>query len=125
MLATMVLLWLGQIVWNWGSTVSNDIRYGRPRTTNIDHSVGHEVGNIPTHFTALNLGGQIYVIEIPGGHPNDTRLLVGPRLIGAGSDLAPVTLSFVGDPHTPDLIIEASGVLMRFHNTGSSYVPAS
>jgi hypothetical protein len=108
MLATMVLLWLGQIVWNWGSTVSNDIRYGRPRTTNVDHFVGHEVsGNTPTHFTALNLGGQIDVIEIPAGHSNDIRLLVGPRLIGAGSDLAPVTLSFVGDSHTPDLIIEA------------------
>jgi hypothetical protein len=55
MLAAMLLLWLGQIVWNWAATVSDDIRYGRPRTTQVDHFVGHETGNTPTHFIATNV----------------------------------------------------------------------
>jgi hypothetical protein len=82
MLITMVLLWLGQSLWNWGNTLVDDVHYGRPRTTNVDQFVGHETGKIPSHFVALNLSGQIYVLEIPGGHANTSHLLVGPHLIG-------------------------------------------
>jgi hypothetical protein len=122
MLTTMVLLWIGQLLWNWGSTVADDLHYGRPRTTNVDQFVGHETGNTPSHFIAVNLNGQIYVIEIPGGSTNTSHLLMGPHLIGSGSDLAPVTLSFPGDPHHPDLLITVSGIQIRFHNTGDAYV---
>lgn len=125
MLVTIVLLWLGQLLWNWVNTVADDIRYGRPRTTQIDHFVGHSVGNVPSHFIATNISGQIYIVEIPGGQPSQSHLLVGPHLIGPGVDLAPVTLSFVGDPHAPDLVVSVSGVQMTFHNTGTSYVPES
>jgi hypothetical protein len=110
---------------HFGQTVADDLRYGRPRTTNVDHFVGHEANHVPSHFTALNLGGQIYVIEIPGGNPSSSRLLVGPRLIGGGADLAPVTLSFVGDSQHPDLLIEAGGIQTRFRNTGSTYEPGA
>ena len=125
MCISMMLLWLGQMLWSWVGTVSDDIHYGRPRTTQIDHFVGHETGKTPSHFIAVNLGGQVYVIEIPGGSPNSSRLLVGPHLVGPGSDLAPVTLSFVGDPHTPDLVVQVNGIEVKFHNTGSEYVPTS
>ena len=125
MLMAMLLLWLGQMLWSWVGTVSDDIHYGRPRTTQVDHFVGHETGNTPSHFVAVNLGGQVYVIEIPGGSPNSSRLLVGPHLVGSGSDLAPITLSFVGNPHTPDLVVEVNGIEVKFHNTGSEYVPTS
>ena len=124
MLMAMVLLWLGQIVLNWATTLSDDLRYGRPRTTNVDHVVGHETGKTVTHFTALNLNGQVYIIEIPGGSPNISHLLVGPHLIGPGSDLAPVSLSFPGDPQHPDLLVRVSGIETRFHNTGNAYEPA-
>ena len=123
MLCACLLLWLGQIVVNWGQNLSDDLRYGRPRTTNVDHFVGHETGHTPTHFVALNLSGQVYIIEIPGGS-NTVQILVGPRLIGAGSDLAPVTLSFPGDPQHPDLLVTVQNIQMRFHNTGSAYVAA-
>jgi hypothetical protein len=125
MLMTMVLLWIGQFIWNWGNTVVDDVHYGRPRTTNVDHFVGHETGNIPSHFMALNLHGQIYVIEIPGGSPNTSHLLVGPHLIGPDADLAPVSLSFQGDPHHPDLLIIVNGLQVRFYNDGNAYVPTS
>ena len=122
-LLALVLLWLGQVLWSWGQQTLNDLRYGRPRTTQVDHAVGHGGGT--SHFIATNLNGQIYVVEIPGGQPNNAHLLVGPHLIGQGADLAPVTLSFVGDVHTPDLVISVDGVQMTFHNTGTSYIPAS
>jgi hypothetical protein len=52
MLMVMMLLWLGQMLWSWVGTVSDDIHYGRPRTTQIDHFVGHETGKTPSHFIA-------------------------------------------------------------------------
>lgn len=124
-LLAIMLLWLGQMLLGWVGTVSDDIHYGRPRTTQVDHAVGHETGHTVSHFIAVNLNGQVYVIEIPGGSPNTSRLLVGPHLVGPGTDLAPITLSFVGDPHTPDLVVSVDGVQMTFHNTGTSYVPES
>jgi hypothetical protein len=123
-LIAMALLWVGQLIWGWTSTTLDDLRYGRPRTTNVDRFVGHEVNRIPSHFTALNLDGQIYLIEIPGGSPKTSRLLVGPHLYGPGADLAPVTLIFVGDAHKPDLLVVVSNIQVRFHNTGSTYVAA-
>jgi len=125
MLCACVLLWIGQFLWNYATTVSEDLRYGRPRTTNVDHMVGHEHGSIPTHFTALNLNGQVYIIEIPGGQADHSHILVGPRLYGPGSDLAPVTLSFIGDAHHPDLVASIENIQVHFRNTGTTFVPAS
>jgi hypothetical protein len=71
----------------------------------------------------MNLNGQIYVIEMAGSGPNTTRMLVGPHLVGPGSDLAVVSLSFPGDPPHPDLLISVAGIQVRFQNTGSTYVP--
>lgn len=125
MLVTMLLLWIGQMVWNWGQTTADDLRYGRPRTTQVDHFVGQETGTTPSHFIAINLHGQVYVIEIPGGQANHSQIFIGPHLYGPGSDLAPVALSFPGDVHRPDLLIIVDGVQMMFRNTGTSFVPAS
>ena len=123
MLMAMVLLWLGEMVVNWAGRISDDLKYGYPRTSQVDHFVGHELGDVPSHFIATNVNGQIYIIEILGGQPNNARLLLGPHLVGEGSDLAPVTLSFVGDPQHPDLLVTTDGIQVHFHNTGSAYAP--
>jgi hypothetical protein len=122
MLFACLLLWMGQMVWGWGQITIDDFRYGRPRTTQVDHVVGHEKNKVPSHFIATNLRGQIYIVEIPGGSTSASYLLVGPHLIGPGADLAPVSMSFPGDPHQPDLLVEVNGLQMHFHNTGTAYV---
>jgi hypothetical protein len=55
MLCACLLLWLGQMLLKWGNTVIDDIHYGRPRTTQTDHFVGHETRNTPSHFIATNI----------------------------------------------------------------------
>jgi len=72
----------------------DDLRYGRPRTAQIDGFVGHdEAPDRPTHLMAINLNRQLVVIELPGGDPSKARTFAGPYLFGAEEDLTPVALS--------------------------------
>ncbi|GCE15527.1 hypothetical protein [Tengunoibacter tsumagoiensis] len=121
MITTILLIWIAQNCWALGTTTLDDLRYGRPRTVHMDHFVGHETGSAPSHFVAMNINGQISILEIPGGNSGSSHLLMGPHLNGPGADLAPVTLDFVGDSHTPDLIAEVHGIAIRFHNTGKTF----
>ncbi len=93
----MLALWtLLSLTVSWGSTTLNDLRYGRPRTFQVDAFVGHnEAAGTPSHFIALNLHGRIEVIEFPGGDSARARIYLGPQLYGTDADLIPVTLSFV------------------------------
>ena len=123
MLVTVVVWLVSQAVVPWAMKTADDVRYGYPRTTQEDHDVGHEQGGISSHFVAMNLQGQITVVELPGGNLKGAQLLVGPRLLGPGADLAPVRLDFVGESKHPDLEVVVQGVQVRFHNTGKAYVP--
>jgi hypothetical protein len=123
MLVTVLLVLVSQVVVPWAMKTADDLQYGYPRTTQVDHYVGHEQGGTPSHFVAMNLQGQITVVELPGGNLKGAQLLVGPRLLGPGADLAPVRLDFVGERNRPDLEVVVQGVQVRFHNTGQAYVP--
>ena len=98
----LVTVLVSQVVVPWGLKTADDVRYGYPRTTQVDHYVGHEQGGISSHFVAMNLQGQITVVDLPGGNLKGAQLLVGPRLLGKGADLAPVRLDFVGASSHPD-----------------------
>jgi hypothetical protein len=125
MLVTMLLVLVSQVVIPWAMKTADDVQYGYPRTTQEDHFVGHEQGGTPSHFVAMNLQGQITVLELPGGNLKGAQVLVGPRLLGPGADLAPVRLGFVGDSQHPDLEVTVQSVQVRFQNTGASYRPTS
>jgi hypothetical protein len=87
----------------------DDLRYGRPRTTQINAFVGHdETTGQPTHLIAINLNRQVMVIELPGGDATKTRTLSGPYLFGANEDLTPLQLHLQdmdGDGN-PDLLLD-------------------
>jgi hypothetical protein len=84
--------------------------------------VGHELDpHAPTHFTALNLRGQVVIFEVPGGDSQHARLLQGPHLVGPGADLAPLLLTFSGDARHPDLVVTVNGLQVMFRNTGRRY----
>ncbi|GHO63843.1 hypothetical protein KSC_027350 [Ktedonobacter sp. SOSP1-52] len=63
------------------------------------------------------------IFEVPGGDPEHARLLLGPRLVGPGADLAPLLLTFAGDARHPDLVVTVNGLQVMFRNTGTSYKP--
>ena len=91
------------------SVLVDDLRYGRPRTTQIDAFVGHEEMNgQPTHLMAINLNRQIMVIELPGGEAAKARTLSGPYLFGANEELTPLQLHLqdLDGDGMPDLLLD-------------------
>jgi hypothetical protein len=128
MLAMFILLWLGQILWAWGTVTYDDVKYGFPRTMQTDAFVGHETGNIPSHFIALNERGRIEIIELPGGDAAHARIFLGPQLVGNGADLTPITLSFIpSSPHSKllDMQVSFQGTHILFRNTKGTFVLAT
>src|SRR5215216_5501016 len=91
------------------SVLVDDLRYGRPRTTQIDAFVGHEETNgQPTHLMAINLNRQVMVIELPGGEAAKARSLSGPYLFGANEELTPLQLHLqdMDGDGKPDLLLD-------------------
>ncbi|GCE07727.1 hypothetical protein [Dictyobacter aurantiacus] len=119
LLAILLAQWLG----GWVSLISDDLHYGRPRTFQTDAFVGHEQTGQPSHFVALNIKGQIEVIELPGNNPAHARIFIGPRLAGSHVELVPITLQFTSSTHTryPDMLLHIGPDTIRFRNTHTGF----
>jgi hypothetical protein len=126
MLLMLSIVIAGSGLVGWVQTSWDDLHYGRPRTFQMDAFVGHETGSTPSHFIAVNLQGQIDIIELPGGDAAHARMYVGPRIYGPGAELVPVTLRFVegAQPHHPDMLILFQNTQVVFHNAGGTFAPA-
>ena len=125
-LATLALIAVLSIVTNWFTTTLNDLRYGRPRTFQVDAYVGqNESPGMPSHFLAVNLHGRIEIIELPGGDASHARIYIGPQLYGSDADLIPVTLSFidVNSDKKPDMIITFQGSRVVYINDQGGFRP--
>jgi len=127
MLLMLFIVISGSLLLGWIQTIWDDLHYGRPRTFQMDAFVGHETGSVPSHFIALNVGGQIEIIELPGGDATHAKMYVGLRIYGPGADLVPVTLRFI-DPartHHPDMLILFQNTQVLYHNVEGVFRPAS
>lgn len=125
MIAALALWVSASSLLAWGTTKYNDIVYGNPRYFQTDAVVGHN-GDSPahkSHFIALNLHGQIIVIELPAGDPTKTIDYIGPDLIAAGDELIPVTLSFsdINKDGKVDMIIHIQDKDVNFCNNGTKF----
>lgn len=126
-LIAFVLLWVGMTqAFIWGNNVLNGLRYGYPRTFQIDAVVGHQdSASTPSHFLAINLRGQVEIVEWPGGSAAHARIYLGPQLFGPDSDLEPVALRFVDltGNHLPDMVIEVQSSQIVLINAQGSFRP--
>jgi hypothetical protein len=112
----------------WGTAKYNDIVYGYPRFYQTDAIVGHNDSQAhPSHFIALNLHGQVIVIELPGGNPAKSLDYIGPDLIANGDDLIPLTLSFSDVNHNgkPHMYIHIQDREVEFCNDGTKFTSCS
>ena len=124
----MLALWvaLSSLITCW-NTWQDDMRYGHPRTYQVDAVVGHNNDSRanPSHFLFLNLNRHIEVIEIPAGDPTKMKVYIGPTLFGDNDDLTPVTGYFkdVNGDGKPDMILQIHDTTIVFINTGDSFRP--
>ncbi|GHO89314.1 hypothetical protein [Dictyobacter formicarum] len=124
----MVLMLLLVCAWQFvipsATNVYNDWRYGQPRTFQIDAFVGHEtVATIPSHFIALNLNGDIQVIELPGGDQSKVQRFQVTQLSGSAAASVPVTLQFVDPAHThhPDMLVHIQDAQILLKNVNGTF----
>ena len=108
----------------WATTRLDDLRYGNPRTFQLDAAVGHSDGpDTPTHLIAMNINQQIVVIELPGGDPAKVRTLTGPYLFGAAESKTPVLMRLADLNHdgTKDLIVSVKNEEIVYLNKGGQF----
>lgn len=122
-----VLLWIGltQLI-AWGSGVLDLVRYGNPRTYQVDAVVGQgDSAQHPSHFLALNLHDQVVIIEFPAGNPARAREFLLPGILGANAEQVVVTLRFLDVAHngSPDMIIDAGSVRTFLVNASGTFRP--
>jgi hypothetical protein len=127
-LAYLLLLVLGYLlltpVFAWGQRRLDDLRYGFPRATQLDGLVGHdEAAGEPTHLMALNLRGQVSILEIPGGDPAKTRAIVGPYLVGAdGPYIVPhLSLEDINGDGQVDLLLQVREEIVVYINENGTF----
>ena len=113
----------------WGTTKYNDIIYGNPRIYQTDEVVSHNGDSPahPSHFMALNLHGQVIIIELPAGDPTKSIDYIGPDLIAAGDEQIPVTLTFgqVNNDKKLDMIVHIQDKEVHFCNNGTKFTACS
>ncbi len=124
MVIAVMVVFLGQLAIGWIGNTWNDLHYGYPRISQVDAVVGQGDSMAhPSHFIALNLKGQIEVIDFPAGDASHAKIYLGPRLYGPGADLVPVTLQFVDSRHDghPEMLVLFGGEQAVFQNTQGSF----
>jgi hypothetical protein len=127
-LAYLLLLVLGYLVLTpvivWGQRRLDDVRYGFPRTTHTEGFVGHgEESGDPTHLIALNLRGQVSILEIPGADTSKLRALPGPYLVGAdGPYVVPyLSLADVTGDGQADLLLQVREEVVVYVNENGAF----
>jgi hypothetical protein len=106
----------------------DDLTYGQTRTYQTDAVVGHgDSSTSPSHFIALNLKGQIIIIELPGGNAAKARSYTVTTVQGNEGN-PPVKLSFqdINADGKLDMIISigdpGSAFTIMLFNDGTQFV---
>jgi hypothetical protein len=126
-MVVMAILVLGFSTFSsWWQVRMDDMKYGRPRTFQMDAVVGHaDSASNPTHFILINLNRHVEIIELPGGDASRARIYVGPVLYGDGQNLTPVTgeVRDANGDGKPDLIVHIQEQQIVFINDGTQFRP--
>lgn len=124
LLAAVAIYVLVSMLLGKAQVVADDLRYGRPRTTQADAFVGHEENSgQPTHLMAVNLNRQAMIIELPGGNPAKARTISGPYLFGANEDLTPLGLELrdIDDDGHVDLLLNVRDEQVVYLNKDGTF----
>ena len=125
MIAALALWVTASTLLAWGTEKYNDLIYGNPRIYQTAYVVGHNRDSQahPSHFVALNLHGQVIIVEFPAGDPTKSIDYVGPALIAVGDEKIPILLSFsdVNHDNKVDMIVHIQDKVVHFCNSGARF----
>lgn len=125
MIAALALWVTASSLLAWGTQKYNDILYGNPRIFQTDAVVGHNHDSLvhPSHFIALNLHGQVIIVELPAGDPTKSIDYIGPALVAVGDEKIPITLSFadVNSDKKVDMVVHIQDKVVHFCNNGTKF----
>ena len=124
LLALLLTMYVFPALRSW-----NDERvYGYPRTLHIRANVGHGTAAQPySDFTAENVRGRIYVVEIGEGNAAPTLIHAYyiVQLTGEGNDrvaITAITFSDMNGDGKPDMFVTLeNGSTFVFYNTGTQF----
>lgn len=127
----LLLLWaaISQLI-NWGTNELANLRYGYPRSFQTDAFVGQgDSLQHPSHFLALNLHGNVAVIEFIAGDPGRARDFEIASVLGQNSDQDVVTVQFIDLEKNgkPEMIVDvgsAQYMMVNAQGTFRSPTPA-
>ncbi len=125
MIAALALWVTASTLLAWGTEKYNDLIYGNPRISQVDAAVGHNNDSEahPSHFIALNLHGQVIIVELPAGDPTKSIDYMGPSLVAVGDEKIPITLTFadVNHDNKMDMIVHIQDKEIFFCNNGTKF----
>ncbi len=94
MLVMLLLYLVVSWVHVWAVGLHDDWTYGTIRTFHLDAVVGHNDSLAhPTHVTAVNLHGQVVIVELPGGDLAHAKIYAGPHLPWSDAATSVIQLS--------------------------------
>jgi hypothetical protein len=126
----MVIGWIAlNALGAWIQAKQDDLTYGQMRHFEINAVVGHSdsVTN-PSHFTAENNNGSIFVVELPGGQPTKAKIYQITTIPNNDGN-PPIRVSFQDVNHDGklDMVVQIgdnSAVLtIVLYNNGQTFVP--
>ncbi len=125
MIAALALWVTASTLLAWGTEKYNDLIYGNPRIFQTDYVVGHNNDSLehPSHFIALNLHGQVIIVELPAGDPTKSIDYMGPSLVAVSDEKIPITLSFgqINNDKKVDMIVHIQDKEIHFCNNGTKF----
>ncbi|HXH27195.1 MAG TPA: VCBS repeat-containing protein [Candidatus Acidoferrum sp.] len=114
-----VVTWVGDEV--------DTMLHGYPRTAQASAVVGHnDSKDNPSFFFGVNLGGQISIVEWPGGDASHAKIyplqpILGPR---ADKTVFSITFSDVNHDGKPDMLIGIGDTRVVYINDQGTFRPA-
>ena len=92
----------------WIQAKQDDLIYGQMRHFEVNAVVGHnDSSKSPSHFTAENNNGNIFVIELPGGSASKAKIFQITTIPGNdGNPPVRVTFQDVNHDGKPDMVVQ-------------------
>lgn len=129
---TLFLMVLGWIAFNflsaWIQAKQDDLVYGQMRHFEMNAVVGHnDSSTSPSHFTAENNNGTIFVIELPGGVASKAKIFQITIISGNdGNPLVRLTFQDVNRDGKPDMVVQigdsTATLTVTLFNNGQTFV---